>query len=74
MLFQTLLLITCLQLTLNARVSLNIDYLKLNNDLNDDLFSSLDHMQLLIHSHEEITLFIKEIIQYQHTQLYLAKQ
>ena len=50
----------------------DLQHLKKEIATSNDLFTSMDHMQLLIHSHEEITNFIKEVIEYQKKQMHLA--
>ena len=39
-----------------------------------DLFTSVDHMQFLIHSHNEITKYMKDVIEYQKKKVELARE
>ena len=41
---------------------------------NDDLFTSLEHLQILIDTNQELTEYFKEIISYQSKQLDQAKE
>lgn len=49
-------------------------YQPLTNNKNDDLFTSLEQLQILINTNQVLTEYFKEIISYQSKQLDRAKK
>jgi hypothetical protein len=49
-------------------------YQPLTNNKNDDLFTSLEQLQILINTNQVLTEYFKEIISYQSKQLDRAKE